>query len=238
MSRGQPLLADCGNQRLKLAENSLREVFTFRWRETSELERLADFLKLQKVKEVRLASSSEEGRAALLKLGFHAVRVEDVTSAEVPLEIQTTGTGIDRLLASWYAHHQCNGAVVVADCGTAFTLDVVDDRGRFLGGAIGAGLTTQEQALAKACPHLDAPNQVFSGIPVDTASAVAAGTRRAFCVALRGLAKEFLTHQSIDENASVQYFLTGGDADSIRALLPEWQCEEHMVLKGLAALPQ
>jgi len=238
VGRGQLLLADCGNQRLKLVAESLHEVFVFRWRELSERERLVEFLEQQSVSGVRLASSSTEGRTALMELGLHAVEVKDVHPKEIPLDIQTTGTGIDRLLASWYAHQKSGGAVVVADCGTAFTLDVVDAHGRFLGGAIGAGLGTQQQALAAACPHLDAPNQVLSGIPADTASAVAAGTRRAFVIALRGLAEEFLTDIDLGEHDAAKAFFTGGDAESIRALLPEWECEEHMVLKGLAALPQ
>ncbi|MDA1112864.1 MAG: type III pantothenate kinase [Planctomycetota bacterium] len=238
MSRRQLLLADCGNQRLKLATESLHEVYVFQWRALSERERLADFLVQQNVRAVRLASSSTQGRAALLELGLHAVGVKEVHPREIPLDIQTSGTGIDRLLATWYAHQKCAGAVVVADCGTAFTLDVVDAHGRFLGGAIGAGLGTQQQALATACPHLEAPNQVLSGIPTDTASAVAAGTRRAFVVALRGLAEEFLADVDLGKHATAQFFLTGGDAEDLRVLLPEWEFEEHMVLKGLAALPQ
>ncbi|PCJ55086.1 MAG: hypothetical protein COA70_02150 [Planctomycetota bacterium] len=234
MAAAQLLLADCGNQRLKLAPLSLQEVHVFDWREDQERKRLADFLQREAIGEIRLASSSEEGAACLKKDGFHRVVVELVQASMVPLKIMTQGTGIDRLLAAWYGYQKAQAAVVVADCGTAFTLDVVSADGRFLGGAIGAGLGLQEHALAQACPHLEKPNDAQSGIPADTASAVAAGTRRAFAFALQALAVEF--SPSLGEEAC--RFLTGGDAPRLHALMPDWQWEEHMVLKGLAALPR
>lgn len=233
----QLLLADCGNQRLKLAAESLQEVSTFRWREPSERERLFGFLKQQKIRCVRLASSSAEGSAAIRTMGLQDVGVHQVTPEDVPLCIQTTGTGVDRLLAAWYAYQMTDHAVLVADCGTAFTLDCVDASGNFLGGAIGAGLGTQEAALQQACPHLDLPGESQRGIPADTASAVEAGTRRAFAYALSGLADDFLTHANLTQANAVRCFLTGGDAERIASLLPSWEREEHMVLKALAALP-
>ena len=234
MTEAQLLLADCGNQRLKLAAKSLREFFVFDWREAAERKRLAEFLQSKAVSEIRLASSSQEGTAYLLEDGFHAVEVHRVQADAIPLTIETEGTGMDRLLAAWYAYQKAQAAVVVADCGTAFTLDVVNADGHFLGGAIGAGLGLQERALSEACPHLDPPNQVHSGIPADTASAVAAGTRRAFALALQALAAEFSPPPAV----GVCRFLTGGDGHRLQPLMPGWEWQEHMVLKGLAALPR
>ncbi|MFK5955258.1 MAG: type III pantothenate kinase [Planctomycetota bacterium] len=227
----QHLLADLGNQRLKIADASLSVVHSFAWREASECQRLANYLISESVRGVTLASSSVQGCERLLDFGLHAVEVSMVQPEQVPLQIKSIGTGIDRLLASWLVHHRTQSAVVVADCGTALTLDVVNAEGCFLGGAIGAGLGLQERALAQACPHLDAPNEQRTGIPADTASAVAAGTRRAFAHGITALATEFLHQQT-----EAQCFLTGGDAKRLLALMPGWKLEENLVLQALAAL--
>lgn len=231
MAGEQRLLADLGNQRLKLVNASLVGVLSFAWRDPGERKRLADYLQSLSVEHVTLASSSAFGLEQLLQLGLHAVELFVVQPEDVPLQIQSTGTGVDRLLAAWFVYQKTQSAVVVADCGTAFTLDLVDAKGRFLGGAIGAGLGLQEQALAQACPHLAAPNQENVGIPTQTAAAVAAGTRRAFAHGIRSLAAEFL-----GEGPKVERFLTGGDAKRLQALMPGWQVQEHLVLQALAAL--
>lgn len=227
------LLVDLGNSRLKCASLDLKELHSFRWRQAQQRAEFQAFLQQSGVRRIDLASSSTEGLALLREEALSGIEVHVVGVEQVPLEVTTTGTGIDRLLAAWMASTLADGPVVVADCGTAFTLDVVDEDGRFLGGAIGAGLALQRQALAEACPHLDAPRpSEVAGIPQDTAAAVHAGTSRAFVAALRGLTADFLA----PDVASATCFLTGGDAAELRALLPEWRHEEELVLRALQHL--
>lgn len=228
------LLVDLGNFRWKCAFPDLVEVHAFRWREADQRARLVEFLKGRGVVRMDLASSSAEGLALLQEEVFAGIEVVLVRAQQVPLERTTTGTGIDRLLGAWMASVLAEGPVVVADCGTAFTLDVVDDRQRFLGGAIGAGLALQRRALAEACPHLDAPRQAVDAgrIPRDTAAAVHAGTSRAFAAALRGLRDEFLA----TDLGSATCFLTGGDAVELQEFLPEWRLENDLVLRALQRL--
>jgi type III pantothenate kinase len=55
---------------------------------------------------------------------------------------------------------QTGSALCVIDCGTALTVDVIDDGGRHLGGWIMAGLATARASLlakhraCRACPRL------------------------------------------------------------------------------------
>jgi len=58
-----------------------------------------------------------------------------------------TSLGADRLLAALAARDLCGAPVLVADCGTATTLDVVTPDGAFAGGAILCGLGLQQAAL-------------------------------------------------------------------------------------------
>jgi type III pantothenate kinase len=57
--------------------------------------------------------------------------------------------GVDRLLAAIGAADRHGMPVLIADCGTATTLDAVDPDGAFVGGAILCGLATQRDALAE-----------------------------------------------------------------------------------------
>jgi pantothenate kinase type III len=111
----------------------------------------------------------------------------------------------------------------------------VDDQRVFRGGAIGPGLSVQIQALAAACPHLDAPaSDDLEMIPNQTATAVRAGTLLAMAASLQGLADRW--QESL---GSAPRYLTGGDAAQFAPLLgPGWTTTEHLVLHGLAIVAE
>ncbi|PKL51230.1 MAG: hypothetical protein CVV39_00185 [Planctomycetes bacterium HGW-Planctomycetes-1] len=57
--------------------------------------------------------------------------------------------GVDRILAAFAAYSVVEDAVIVADFGTAVTIDVVDEKGVFLGGTILPGFEMSAEALNK-----------------------------------------------------------------------------------------
>src|SRR5215212_9670276 len=85
--------------------------------------------------------------------------VREVTSQEIqwignqidlPIKVRTEPpeqTGIDRILNVAAAYEQMGKACVVVDAGTAVTVDVCNDAGEFLGGAIAPGVAMQLDAL-------------------------------------------------------------------------------------------
>lgn len=155
---------------------------------------------------------------------------------EIPIPRATQGTGLDRLLGAWRAHRLCGGAALVASLGTAFTIDAVDARGEFRGGAIGPGLGVQEAALAAAAPHLPAPDPAWNGegIPDDSASAVACGTRGALAATIEATAAAFAATLGASNCAR---FLTGGDAERLAPLLAtNWLPHPDLVLAALSDL--
>jgi len=157
-----------------------------------------------------------------------------------PFPVRSRGTGSDRILAAraaWLRTRRGGRArpVAVADLGSAWTLDLMDVSGAFLGGAIGPGLGAQEEALARATPHLPAPapDPVPPGPPDATAAALAAGTRGALAAALEALLAAWEPFLG-EEPAR---FLTGGDAERLQAWLRRpWFRARGLVLEGLAAL--
>lgn len=230
-------MADLGGRRLKLAipdqDGGLRLLCERVWPNQPEDAALAELG--QQLAEhggpLWLSSSRPAAVAALQSSAVIAPHLRVVTAAQVPLARNTTGTGSDRLLAALAGSERAQGACLIADLGTAWTLDCVDAQRVFRGGAIGPGLKVQIDALAAACPHLDAPASTDSeAIPNSTASAVRGGTLLALAHALSGLADQW--QASI---GSAPRYLTGGDAALLAPVLgPDWLLTEDLVLHGLA----
>lgn len=230
------LLADLGGSRLKLARLVEDECQVLAERDWPVNPSADDFAWLRAAREsadegVLLSTTRPAALPALDAALGGALQV--VSPADVPLARSTTGTGSDRLLAGLAAHRLAGGACLVADLGTAWTLDAIDAEPCFRGGVIGPGLGVQTAALASACPHLDAPGEPTGVLPTSTAAAVRAGTLEALAAAMDGLAARFEAELG---GVNARY-LTGGDAAQLAPLLTQpWEPVEHLVLLGLAEL--
>jgi type III pantothenate kinase len=80
---------------------------------------------------------------------------------DIPLPINLSvgnpeKTGTDRVLSACAGYAVVEKAVVVADFGTAVTIDIVDDRGVFLGGTIIPGFEISANALHEQTAQLPA----------------------------------------------------------------------------------
>jgi len=69
--------------------------------------------------------------------------------------------GMDRLVDAAAVRARTRGAAVAVDFGTATTFNVVDEEGRFRGGAIAPGLATAAESLKVAAPGLAELSKVF-----------------------------------------------------------------------------
>ena len=73
---------------------------------------------------------------------------------DLPIKVLTENpkeTGVDRVLNVAAAYEQMGKACVVVDAGTAITINLCNDQGEFLGGAIAAGVV----ADARIAPRKD-----------------------------------------------------------------------------------
>lgn len=82
-----------------------------------------------------------------------------IVGQDIPLPMPTfvddpTQVGTDRIVAAAAAHAVCEHAVVVADIGTAITIDLVDENGVFQGGAILPGFQLAGQSLREHTAQL------------------------------------------------------------------------------------
>ncbi|MBI5724891.1 MAG: type III pantothenate kinase [Planctomycetes bacterium] len=144
--------------------------------------------------------------------------------------------GTDRLCAAVAAFDCVGQACVVADFGSAITIDCVNDEGVFLGGAILPGLAMGAKALHEwtaALPHvkLDPPDWVFGA---DTRQAIVGG----LVYGARGALRHFVESYATKLGGWPIVVITGGDAklicpdpngdEIVQAVVPD------LVLRGIA----
>ena len=142
--------------------------------------------------------------------------------------------GVDRWLGLLAAHADGRGAACVVDCGTAVTIDVIDDVGRHRGGLILPGLQLMRDALLARTriPPITAP-QPRLALGRDTGAAVVNGA----LVAVVGAVRETLARASGLGDTAVRLVVAGGDAAALAAALDEpVELRPHLVLEGLAVL--
>lgn len=138
--------------------------------------------------------------------------------------------GVDRFLALIAAKQKTNSPVCVVDCGTAITVDILNEKGEHQGGLICAGLSLMKKSLALNTADLPLAEIAGNvGLACDTQAAIFNGTLFAAC----GLIEKVMSQ--LPENTPL--FLTGGDAKQISSQLSRpFILENNLVLQGLNTL--
>lgn len=121
-------------------------------------------------------------------------------------------TGIDRFLNIYAAFSILGAPCAVADCGSAFTIDVADADGYFAGGIIAPGPFLAEESLrtlAQLKEFIISDDSPFLG--KDTSEAISSGIRYGLSFLLEGYRAEL---QKV--YPEIQFLLTGGGAGLLR----------------------
>lgn len=148
--------------------------------------------------------------------------------------------GIDRWLAAIAAWNLsgCMPSLVV-DAGSALTIDVVNERGIFLGGHIIPGLKMMQESLVSGTGRIQCetgcfPEGIFTVIPSNTRHAIQYGAAFAVCAAVQKAVDNF---SIIWPHGKVH--ITGGDGYGIAVTLGlQGAYDPDLVFRGLAlALP-
>lgn len=157
---------------------------------------------------------------------------------ELSLDVERPATtGIDRLLAAQAALHLYGEGrdVIVIDCGTAMTIDVVTRDGTFRGGVILAGPRTSLKALGlmtDALPDLsnDTLEKLSTFIGRSTREALLSGAWLAGLGAIREVVSRF--KEQLHSDAVVVG--TGGGLGPWKNELPDnWLIVDNLVIDGL-----
>jgi type III pantothenate kinase len=131
-----------------------------------------------------------------------AVGLEPVLVGEqvpLPMELDLTPpatVGVDRVCCAAAAFNRTRQACTVVDFGTAVTIDMVGDDGRFLGGAILPGAGMQARALHEFTAKIPLIDVAFPADPIgrDTSGAVSSGVCHGIAGAVRGIVEAMATH--------------------------------------------
>ena len=140
---------------------------------------------------------------------------------ELPINVLTDEpekTGVDRVLGVAAAYEQMEKGCVVVDAGTAITVNVCNDNGDFLGGAIAPGVSMMLDALHEKTAQLprvefDAPHGIFGKT---TRDAILEGVYHG----VRGMVKELVEQYATELGQWPEIIATGGDA---RKLFEGWE---------------
>jgi type III pantothenate kinase len=139
--------------------------------------------------------------------------------------------GVDRWLGLIAVRRQTALPAVIADCGTAVTLDALDSRGKHLGGLILPGLEMMHRALFEGTniplQELPRPDEHLGRA---TSEAVASGSGQA----IAALIDRLLTDIASQSQTAPVLVLTGSDAPRIQPLLRRsGRFEPDLVMQGL-----
>lgn len=139
--------------------------------------------------------------------------VGETLKLDIPLKVDDPAeVGADRVVnayAAWREHGR--GPIVVVDAGTAITLDVVSEKGEYLGGAIAPGFQTAARALSSltALLPLVRVEPVERAIGHNTVDAMRGG----LYFGLLGLVDALCEQVARELQAAPIWIATGGDGE-------------------------
>lgn len=185
---------------------------------------VADEIVLQKV-----LQKLEKTPFTLAQSSAHACGVTNGYESPVRL-------GIDRWAAVVAAWQIVQKPVLVINAGTAVTIDVIDDKGYFLGGSIMPGLRLMQESLAKNTAQLPIGQGNVRLFATNTQDAIMTGCMRAIVGAISIAAN----NPQLDTQ-TLQIIVSGGDAVQIVACFDENLAKhtiivDNLVCYGLMAL--
>lgn len=239
------LLLDLGNTRLKWAVMDAAEpcaAHATAWQDAPAIARLpTTWRQLGPIVGVVGACVATAARRQLVEGILHAAGCPPARWLHSPAEFggvrnayaHPAELGIDRFLALLVAWRAGCAPCVVAGCGSALTLDVLDAQGRHGGGLIAAGVGAMQAALHDVAPALPAGSARHDAVLANnTADAIGAG---AWQVAAGGI-ERFVARQRARFGVPLGLVLTGGDAARLATLVagPTTVCPDA-VIHGLAA---
>lgn len=185
------------------------------------------------------ATRLEAAVAEISATGHRPVRQRRIGRADLPVAVRVDAperVGIDRLCAAAAAASARPGRpVVVIDCGTATTVDLVSATGEFLGGAILPGPTLLARALAEGTSRLPEVAALDSAPPPplpgrSTQAAIACGIGWG----MRGAVARLVAEARAGLGGDADVILTGGSAGVVRDALPGAVEMPDLVLAGIA----
>ena len=141
--------------------------------------------------------------------------------------------GVDRWCAMLGAWQKYQRGFCIIDCGTAVTVDVVDNSGKHLGGLIMPGLNIMMAALKKDAQGIGIIKGELCNLADNTGDAVVSGCYQVLAAGLEKLVTEYRSRFG----EKFLCIVTGGDGKHIAAKFGfDYNHEPDLVLDGLKTI--
>ena len=143
--------------------------------------------------------------------------------------------GVDRWAAIVAAYSMTGGACLVVDCGTATTLDVVDDDGCHRGGLIIPGVQMMVQSLSRNTEQISLSklSSRASGLGQTTGEAITIGVVESIVALVEATRRKWISVLG----TKMETIITGGDAATLFDGTDFQYCHEpDLVLRGITIL--
>ena len=176
-----------------------------------------------------IADAIKRSRGCATQFYYSCRHALDVTNAYA----EPSRLGVDRWLAVVEAYQRF-GAAIVIDCGSALTVDAVNEGGEHLGGYIVPGLTMLSRALVRDTTDVRVtPSMASKALGRDTSSCVNNGVLRMSAAFVTDVVVEL--QRELNDTGTV--VIAGGDARELIAHSGVEGCfAPHLVLDGLSRL--
>lgn len=164
-------------------------------------------------------------------IGMQEVKTGMAIDYKNPREV-----GADRIANAIAARDAYGSPVIVLDCGTATTFDIVSPAGSYAGGLIIPGMEVSLEALSQRAAKLPEVSIVRTDILIgrDTVSSMQAGAYWATVEGLRGLIRRL---KEVPGFADAPIIATGGLSGYLLEDIPEIEAHRpYLTLEGLRLL--
>lgn len=243
------IVADIGNSALKIAEVNLGDHGAIHLSPRLQMlhgECDLDMLEIWTPSEPRqwCIASVHRGKAKRLTDWLashrptHTSRLLSHTDLSLSIDLaEPQKVGIDRLLTAVAANqlrtpHQ---PAITITAGTAVTVNAINQKGAFLGGAILPSWSLLAKSLhdhTDALPLVTDLSTPVSAIGKNTIAAIRSGLH----FGLLGAVKQLLDEFERELGGATDLFIAGGEAKQLRALLGRGRLEPDLVLQGAAII--
>lgn len=238
MSSSKALIADIGNSRVKFKTGDIVTAYEYF---TDGLSDFLNSIESGSLKAFYYSSVNKDAEKYILenlvnkiKTIENAVNLIDIHN---PIDFTSIiGMGTDRMLSLIAVQRVTDSPLVTIDCGTAVTVNLLDEENVCLGGVILPGFFTQSKALHNFTSNLplveELDNRGYFG--QNTHDAIRYGILNAIV----GAIKTTIDHSSFSSVPDI--FVTGGYGQTIQERLlqyyPNVIFDENLVIKGIERL--
>lgn len=235
---------DCGNTRIKWRLRNAQEIVL---RDAVDREKslncISDRLQsyISHIRAVWVASVLDESVNANIQMWVaQRFNLQPVFAYAQKFEAGVTNgydepkrLGVDRWLAMIAAYEFCRSACVVVSCGTAITVDLLNDDGEHQGGYIVPGWRTALSSLNQNTRLIRLTEVKKTSLQPGRHTQAAVDHGLTACYV--GLIQNAITQlKTQTKQESVTMLATGGDAERLLAYFPNLILKSDLVLDGLA----